>query len=100
MKIYISGKISGLPEKEYKTNFILAAIEAQYYRYFDCKETVNPCNIKPFLGIKTWFFYMIADIRELLKCDAIYMQRNWMESRGARIELAVSVLTNKNIYFQ
>jgi hypothetical protein len=82
---YISGRISGLQESEARANF-------EYYAN-KARETsvrpviiVNPFNIRPFLGIKTWFCYMLADLRELSMCDAIFMQPNWTESRGAVIE--------------
>ena len=100
--IYISGKITGLSEKQVRDNFRTALREC--YRMELCNATldtfVNPLDIKPFLGIKSWTCYMIADIAKLIKCDAIYMQRNWRESRGARLELAIAILFKKKIYLQ
>lgn len=95
MKTYISGKISGLSESEYTENFR----KTESYLRFDCgiKNVVNPLKIKPFLGIKSWTCYMIADIYQLLKCDAIYMMDNWYNSRGAMIELAIALLFKKKI---
>jgi hypothetical protein len=97
MKIYISGKISGLSIEEYTANFNNTEkyLENLYSR-FNVK-IVNPLNINPFLGIKTWHGYMINDVRALLKCDAIYIMDNWSESRGAKIELAIALLTKKKI---
>ena len=86
-KIYISGKISGLPFLEYTENFRQASI-AIHSRYseFDCAEIINPLDIKPFLGIKSWLCYMCADIWKLRKCTHSVFQKNWVESRGAVIE--------------
>ena len=87
MKIYISGKISGLPEKEYINNFdnarreVWGSIQECYY-----KDIVNPIEIIPFLFIRKWLFYMIADIWKLRKCTHIAMQKNWVDSKGAVIE--------------
>jgi len=94
MKIYISGKISGLEKSEYTKNFEIAAIQlylnADYtfykgkhlpYRYI-----INPLDLKPFLGIKSWLCYMITDLYHLRKCSHIAMQKNWTDSMGAVIE--------------
>jgi hypothetical protein len=114
MKIYISGKISGLSESEYTANFRNTEkhVKEKYKRkvtfkisgggghmatFYQKPKVVNPLNIKPFLGIKNWHCYMIPDIYNLLKCDAIYMMDNWSQSRGARIELAIALLTKKKI---
>ena len=95
MKIYISGKISGLSESEYTENFRNTESYLRFERGF--KNIVNPLKIKPFLGIKSWRCYMIADIHQLLKCDAIYMMDNWHNSKGARLELAIALLFKKKI---
>ena len=112
MKIYISGRISGLSIEEYNANFenterhvldkykqkIVYKIGGGYTTHFhQPPKVVNPLNIKPFLGIKTWHGYMINDIRALLKCDSIYMMDNWNDSRGAKIEFAIALLTKKRI---
>jgi len=83
MKIYISGKISGLSEKEYKYNFF----ECQdiINHKFGC-EWINPLDIHPFLGVKSWFCYMVSDLLELQKCTHIAMQKNWVDSKCAVVE--------------
>lgn len=81
MKIYISGKITGLlPEvadKLFK--------DAERKLTLDGHEVVNPMTI-PHDHDKTWLSYMRADIKALVDCDAIYMLRNWTESKGACTE--------------
>lgn len=93
--IYISGKISGLTTEDYTSNFSSQELEMKYF--FPEAIIINPLSIKPFLGIRRWTFFMIADIYWLLKCDAIHMAENWRDSRGARIELGVALLTGKKI---
>ena len=92
MKIYISGKISGLSEKEYKYNFYLADLEVseQYSWIYKDAKIINPINIKPFLGIRCWLCYMITDLYALRKCTHIAMQRNWIDSRGACVEYFIA----------
>lgn len=96
MKIYISGKVSGLTETEYKSRFKIAA-EALTQSGWD--HVVNPCEIEHCEGA-TWEKYMLKDIEELFKCNAIYMLNNWRESKGARIEHSVAVETGKKIFYQ
>ena len=94
-KIYISGKISGLTEREYRQNFD----DAQFVLFrMNCGFIfVNPCNIKPLLGIKSYWCYMEADIWALLFCSHVAFQKNWIDSKGARIEMLVAILFNKKI---
>jgi len=96
MKIYLSGKISGLTEKEYTDKFIIAKAMV-FSWYYPCK-IYNPLDIKPLFGIKKYWFFMAADLYTLIfKCDSIFMLPNWNESKGAKIELFMALLTNKKI---
>lgn len=100
MKVYFSGKINGLELREAKNNFALAIAEFEFLFRGSVSRSINPFNIKPLLGIEKYWCYMIADIFQLLKCDTIYMLNNWKDSRGAKIELAIAILTRKKILFQ
>ena len=94
MKIYLSGKISGLTEAEYKENFKNAALRV--YLNFDrnvhnieglmWRDIINPTKVKPLFGIYYWFFHMVADIYAQSKCTHSAFQKNWVDSRGAVIE--------------
>ena len=90
MKIYISGKISGLKTIEYEWNYYKAEIECHCLKQFEGKrdlmKTISPLKIKPLFGIKRWTFFMISDLIALRKCTHIAMQQNWTDSRGAVIE--------------
>jgi hypothetical protein len=83
-RIYLSGKISGLYIERTRQNFMLA--EREIFTLHSPDEVVNPFNIRPFLGIRSWICYMIADIRELSTCTHAAFMYNWRESRGAVIE--------------
>lgn len=81
--IYISGQITGLTPKEYTKNFE----DVQWDMYWNkVGKTVNPLDLKPFLGFKTYWCYMVTDLIALSKCTDIAMQPNWIHSRGACIE--------------
>ena len=83
-RIYLAGKISGLYLEKTRQNFMLA--EREIFTLHSPGEVVNPFNIRPFLGIRTWICYMIADIRELSTCTHAAFMYNWRDSRGAVIE--------------
>ncbi|EDS13899.1 DUF4406 domain-containing protein [Bacteroides hominis] len=86
MKIYISGQITGLKEKEAKIYFDRAEkmlLEKGY-------NPVNPMRINPPIKNKSWKDYMIDDLRLLFDCEAIYLIDNWQMSKGARIEYYIA----------
>lgn len=95
MKIYISGKISGLPMSDVRQHFANAAALLEAIGF----EAVNPLNngLQP---TADWKEHMIADIGMLLDCDAIYMMDNWMESRGASIEYDIANRLNMDVWFE
>ena len=79
-KVYISGKMSGLEEEEFKAIFKEAENELIEKGY----EVINPCEIdyipEDYAG------QLLIALGELAKCDAIYLLDNWVESNGARCE--------------
>lgn len=95
MRIYISGKISGLPLDSVKTRF------ADVKSFLDeiGFEAVNPLE-KDLPHDATWEQHMVKDIELLLSCDAIYMMDNWMDSTGAGIEYDIAMRTGKDIWFE
>lgn len=80
MTVYISGKMSGLTEEEYRKNFKDAEnrlIELGY-------NVVNPCDLvylqESYAGMLLQALYALS------QCDKIYMLKNWKESNGANCE--------------
>lgn len=84
-KVYISGKISGLSEKEYKNNFNSAELYLTGLGY----DVVNPVS-EVTIPNGTWKDYMRRDLKLLLDCDYIYLLDNWTESTGAKIEYSLA----------
>lgn len=80
MKIYLSGPITGI--ENYKEKFAAAEREARE-RLSDWEpEVFNPADvILP--NTATHEDYMKICMRELAKCDTIYMLNGWQDSRGA-----------------
>jgi hypothetical protein len=100
-KIYISGKISDIPEEEYKKKFKQAELEIkEMHDEYDLPyECVNPCNL-PHKPESTWEECMLLDIQHLFTCDSIYMLTDWKDSRGARIEHAIAIEKRMVILYQ
>lgn len=87
LKVYISGKISGLPIEEAQANFknMQTLLEGLGY------EAVNPFEVPVMSTMQpSWADFMGADIAELLKCDIIVFLENYKDSKGAMMELAVA----------
>ena len=80
MKIYISGKITGLQKRDYRGKFKAAANRLRMQGY----EVVDPSRMDVY--DLTYAQYMAIDTTLLSFCDAIYMLDNWWNSNGARLE--------------
>ena len=95
MKIYISGKVSGLDYADVRRTFQEAQDMLENLNF----EVVNP--LKNGLNhTHTWEEHIARDIELLLPCDAIYMLANWTDSVGSGIEHSIAVRMNKAIVFE
>lgn len=81
MKVYISGKISGLPWGQVVIKFLRAEIMIRDIGH----EPINPLRLNP--KDVTWEDAMKVDLKALDECDAILMLTDWSHSKGAIIEL-------------
>ena len=93
MRVYISGKVSGLPRREVARKFGMAAYEIA----LGDNTPVNPLDngLKP---ERPWLLHMVVDIAMLARCDAICMLPDWRHSRGARIEHRIARLLRLRIF--
>ena len=99
MKIYISGKISGLNLAVAAQNFEEAeSLLKQRYSKYEVNP-VNPMKIKHKENA-SWEDYMKEDIGALLQCDGIFMLKNWSESKGARVEYAIARELKLPIFYE
>jgi hypothetical protein len=98
MKIYIAGKYTGLPHNEAAAKF--AETERQLITAgFDKNDIVNPMK----LGIHPetdWHEAMAICISKLSECKAIYIQRDWRESFGARKEITIAAQQRMDTYWE
>lgn len=95
MRIYISGKISGLSLPEVQERFGDAESLLSVIGF----EVVNPMK-NGLSQDSTWNEHLCKDIELLLPCEAIYMMDNWIDSTGASIEYDIAVRTGKDIWFE
>lgn len=87
-RVYISGKITGLPERKYKKLFSNAEALLLSKGY----DVINPAALDEAEDTTDWAWedYMRRDIKLLCGCDYIYLLPNWRDSQGARLEYMVA----------
>ena len=95
MKIYISGKISGLPPQ--------TAIK----RFAEAENLLREQGYNPINPLRNGFppdgkegERMLGDLVALMGCDAIFMLDGWTESQGAKIERFIAETKGKIIKFE
>lgn len=90
-KVFISGKVSGLPYVYAQERFNRAA------SLFQGWEVHNPVKLcKPYWS---WRRCMVVCLWHLVKCDMVVFLDNWQDSKGARIEHRVARLLGKKIIY-
>lgn len=95
MKVYISGKMSGIPENRIRQRFN----EVAKYLRQEGHTPVNPAVMldNPNLDYED---YMAIDLKMLSRCDAIYMLRGWENSNGCKRELSYAISLDKKIILE
>lgn len=94
LKVYISGKITGLDMTTAIENFE----GAETFLESIGMEPVNP--LKDADQSQSWQTLMVRDIEMLFECKAIYMMSNWCESKGARIEKYIAEQTGMMVLYE
>lgn len=95
MKIYISGKISGLERPEVVAKF--EAISAELRKE---GHSVFVPTILPEYSDVSHEDYLHIDFAMIDVCDAIYMLADWQKSIGARKELQYAADFRKEILYE
>ncbi len=93
MRYYIASAMTGLPACNFPAFFAAeAALEAMGHTSFnparkDVEDGFDPVSDHP----KPLREYMIDDLPELLKCDAVCLLEGWEKSRGVSLEVFVAL---------
>ena len=94
-KIYIAGKISGLDHSKAKDKFAKTEKMLQEQGY----DVVNPMALLH-RHDKSWSSYMRECLRHLVDCDTIYLQKDWIGSKGAIAEGDLAQTLGLNIIYE
>ena len=92
-RTYISGPITGDPDARERFR------DAERSLIEDGGLPVNPFD-NGLADESPWQDHMIADIRMLMSCDAIFMLKGWNESKGARMEFHIAEEMGMEILFE
>lgn len=94
MKIYISLPISGCEaQAREKADRIKMALSKKGHI------VINPFEV--YAGENPQYIdYLLADLRELDKCDAIYLCKGWQQSKGCQLEREFAELYRKKLMFE
>lgn len=95
MRVYISGRITGLNDKLVEGKFRAAETLLKDLGF----EPVSPLK-NGLDSSHAWEEHMTRDIEMLMSCDAVFMLDNWKLSRGARIEYNIARETGKKLLFE
>lgn len=96
MKVYISGKITGLDLAEAFNKFEHA--ENGFYELG--YSPINPMKLQHTSHDGKWESYMRLDIKHLMDCNAIYMLQGWHESKGAMLEYSLALQLGMLVLFE
>ena len=97
--VYLSGKMTGLAESEYKENFRNAEM---FYRACGY-EVINPCNLSEVVLKRkpnaSYEDFMREDFKAISGCTHIALLEGWETSTGARREKAEAESKGLKIMF-
>jgi nucleoside 2-deoxyribosyltransferase len=94
-KIYIAGPITGYDIEERKAKFQ----RHQLFLEDNGFEVINPMEL-PHKHDKTWTSYMKECIEALVKCDCIYMLKDFEISSEASLEFYLATQLSIKIFFE
>mgnify|MGYP003305646355 CR=1 FL=1 len=85
-RVYLSGKMRGLTQRQYRAHFQKATNELIIKHHVHPSQIINPCYIARAVPCFEDDEYLELDFKILKRCHAIYMLNNWQDSEGAKAE--------------
>lgn len=99
-RVYLSGKMSGLPRKQFRAKFNVA------HNMLVVKHGIHPDNIVSPVSMDMMFpgfeyeDFMALDLIAISRCDTIYLLNNWKDSKGAHKEKAFAERMGLRVEYQ
>lgn len=91
-KMYIAGKVTGLPLEDVQKNFQQGEQVAKSMWYYPVVPVYHIPDDEP------WDKAMRTALKLMLDCDAVLLLNNYSTSRGALIEVMVAESINMPVY--
>lgn len=95
MKVYIAGKVTGLEKAEVFKKFNESVNQLKKQGYI----TMSPAVLASNEGFEH-SDYMHVCFAMIDVCDAVYMQKDWWDSKGARMELQYARKFKKKFFYE
>lgn len=95
MKVYIAGKVTGLEKAEIFKKFYESGKQLKEQGYTVMSPAVLALNEGFDHSDYMHICYAMIDV-----CDAVYMQKDWQQSKGARMELQYAKDKKKQIIYE
>lgn len=92
-RVYVAGKVTGLPKEQVKTKFNQITSKLNGLGY----QVVNPVAITN--DVPSWDDALRNDIKKMLECDELHMLPDWQESRGAQLERDIAIRLGMNVVY-
>ena len=96
-RLYLAGKITGLPEEEYQIKFKSAANAYESLGF----EVCNPAHFVKQEGFHLfpWETIMKECLTRMFLCDGVVLLYDWQNSKGACIERDLAIKLNIPIFY-
>ncbi|MBA3828660.1 MAG: DUF4406 domain-containing protein [Taibaiella sp.] len=92
-KIFIAGKVTGLPQHQVKEKFSRAANDLSGKGY----KVVSPDYLEQ--ENSNWEDITRENIRHMLDCEEVHLLPCWQESRGAQLERDIAIRLGMNVVY-
>ena len=98
-RVFISGKMRGLDERDWRKKFNDAERDLILAGWHP-ENVINPAKLSLIYPNLSRAAYMQIDLKLLEECGTIYLLDNWKESQGAKMEWDKAQLLNLTIIFE
>lgn len=100
MKVFISGKMTGLTKEEFKAKFNAAEEKVRAMGYEPFNPSTPEWNDTMHEAGLSYGDMLILDFKKIQECDALFMLDNWQDSKGATAERAFAAAIGLKIMYE